>query len=201
MRNHVTVIISGKQASGKSALTNAMLKRLKCFKNITSEEFSFAQPIYKMHDMCLAVLKDYGITPAKEPKDGELLQLLGTEWGRKVQGEDIWIRIAKKRIDRFHALAEGQDRGSVAIVSDCRFRNEFNLLTDEPRTFSVRLHCDRELRKQRCPAWRDNENHPSEVDLDTYDLNGKFFMKFDTGVDSVDHINNLVMAQVLKAGG
>lgn len=87
---------------------------------------SFAGPIYK------AVSDITGLTPqqlkdrslkerpipwlGKSPR--ELLQTLGTEWGREMVCQDIWIKIALRRAEEY--LADGW---SVAIT-DVRFENE-----------------------------------------------------------------------------
>jgi hypothetical protein len=64
------------------------------------------------------------------------------------------------------------------IVSDCRFRNEFDGFPD---AFKVRLECDRDIRKSRCSQWRENDTHISETDLDGYAEEGKFDCVIDTG--------------------
>lgn len=87
---------------------------------------SFAGPIYK------AISEFTGLTPqelkdrdikertiswlGKSPR--ELLQTLGTEWGREVVSEDIWIKIALRRAAQY----EGS-RWSV-VITDVRFDNE-----------------------------------------------------------------------------
>lgn len=202
MTKHCTVVISGKRFSGKSTLTNALLRRLEAFQNYTATEISFAEPIYRMHDHCLAILKDYGIQPAHEKKDRTLLQLLGTEWGRSVQGHDVWLKIARNRIEKFHALAGAREQNSVAILSDCRFKNEFHTFVDAPNSLSIRLNCDHDIRLSRRNSVDTdlNETHRSETDLDQYATDNKFSMSFDTGTESVDHMQNLVMAQILKLG-
>lgn len=53
----------------------------------------------------------------KSPR--QLMQTLGTEWGRAHVADDIWLRIAQRRI----ALAGGT-RALDWVISDVRFDNE-----------------------------------------------------------------------------
>lgn len=52
------------------------------------------------------------VTPRK------IMQLMGTEAGRRVFGDDIWIHSTFREIDRFRALAEDW------VITDVRFPNE-----------------------------------------------------------------------------
>lgn len=165
------ILISAKQGGGKSTLQNALVN---AFDNrgIQAYAINFADAIYKMHDFCIDYLKQYGID-RKLVKDGPLLQVLGTEWGRNTIGENIWVDVLKGRIA---ACPTGfQMKDQVFIVGDCRFKNE---LDGFPEAYKVRLNCDREVRKARCSMWRNNETHPSEIDLDDY------LTKFDALYDS-----------------
>jgi hypothetical protein len=49
----------------------------------------------------------------KSPR--ELMQTLGTEWGRGMVAQDLWLRIAKQRIETY---------GGTIVFSDVRFDNE-----------------------------------------------------------------------------
>ena len=49
---------------------------------------------------------------------------LGTEWGRDMIGGDLWIGIARRRIEA--ALAAGQN----VVVDDVRFENEASVIRD-----------------------------------------------------------------------
>jgi hypothetical protein len=82
---------------------------------------AFADPIYQMISAMTGLpvdaLRDRTAKEAllpigKSPR--ELLQSLGTEWGRNMVSEDIWIRIALERASR----------RSRAVISDVRFDNE-----------------------------------------------------------------------------
>lgn len=187
-----TVLISGKQGSGKTTLMNELCKRE--LHKVAVLPVNFADPLREMHDAVLGVLQNYGIK-REIRKDGPLMQVLGTEWARKSLGEDIWIRLCKKETDGietgfFERL--GFER-ILFIIGDCRFKNEFEAF---PEALRVRLRCPREVRKLRCEMWREIETHPSEVDLDGQDE--KFDVVFDTHINSTSHIATMIEAQLLK---
>ena len=48
----------------------------------------------------------------------KLMQTLGTDWGRLMIGEDLWIRSAGRRL-KYHAMITGK-----VVVTDVRFENE-----------------------------------------------------------------------------
>jgi len=112
--------LCGLAGSGKDSVS-AILSRRHGFAAI-----SFAGPIYR------AVSEITGLPPArlkdrdqkerpipwigKSPR--ELLQTLGTEWGRNMVREDIWVRIAMWR------ASEHEREGRHVAITDVRFANE-----------------------------------------------------------------------------
>lgn len=183
---HKIIMISGKQGSGKTTLTKELLRYFKSRK-IPALELRFAATIYKIHDAALEVMDNLGFETMKI--DGELLQYLGTEWGRKRFGESVWVDAVKRQI------AEHVEP-TVFIISDCRFRNEFDAF---PEALRVRLTCPQGERERRAEKWRDNVQHPSEIDLDNYAESEKFDIYLDTF--SLDTIGcaTLVMAKLDKS--
>jgi len=63
----------------------------------------------------------------KSPR--QLMQTLGTEWGRQLIGEDVWVNIMRNRIQReADELERKKDyNGLVVIIPDVRFDNEVKL--------------------------------------------------------------------------
>ena len=53
----------------------------------------------------------------KSPR--QLLQTLGTDWGRTLVSEDLWLRIARRRIEELTAAGT-----TTVVIADVRFDNE-----------------------------------------------------------------------------
>lgn len=58
-----------------------------------------------------------GVSPRR------LMQTLGTEWGRTFVAQDVWLRVAQQRLERFRRAEPCLHIGGV-VVSDVRFQNE-----------------------------------------------------------------------------
>lgn len=84
----------------------------------------------------------------------------------------------------------------VILVEDMRFKNEFDAFNNTPDVLRIRLHCEREIRKQRASMWRETDTHPSEIDLDEYAEQGLFDMYFNTGIMGVDEITQSVIFKI-----
>ncbi len=174
------LLISGKQGAGKTTLAAAMAKKWSETKGNQAVLINFADSIYDMHNYCIGYLKDHGIN-RDIVKDGPLLQLLGTEWGRKTISKDIWVNVTKAKIAKLSDPTRNLRQNQLFIIGDCRFPNE---ITAFPEALKVRLDCDRAVRKYRCSQWRENDTHESETALD--DFYGYDF-KFNTEIMNVDH--------------
>lgn len=177
----VPVLISGKQGSGKST-TKDVLKAALTARGYRVYDYKFAGPLYRMHDAVLGVLKELGI-PNIPTKDGRLLQLLGTEWGRQTHGENIWVNCAQGAFKFAEAdLKENSDKErGVFLIDDLRFKNEFSAFGEAGLKF--RLEADRDSRKGRTESWRETDTHQSETDLD--DCLESFDEVFNTGAGGI----------------
>jgi hypothetical protein len=108
--------LCGLAGSGKDSVS-AILSRRHGFAYI-----SFAGPIYQavseITGLAPAQLKDRGLKEQPIPWLGksprELLQTLGTEWGRQMVNQDIWIKLAMRRAAEYERVA----------ITDVRFENE-----------------------------------------------------------------------------
>lgn len=186
------VVISGKQGSGKSTLAKGISKYFSVNRNIQTKILKFADPLYTMHDSCLSILKDCGIERDVK-KDGVLLQLLGTEWGRNTISEDIWVNCLEERYKAILKSSPNPEK-EVVIVDDCRLKNELERFPD---AFKIRLLCDESIRKQRCGStWRHNVAHTSETGLD--DSDHLFNIVIDTGITSKERTLHLSMRLIYE---
>ena len=112
--------LCGLAGSGKDTVAE-ILSRQNDFVTI-----SFAGPIYKaisdITGLTPRELKDRDIKEQPIPWLGKsprvLLQTLGTEWGREMVSDDIWIKIALRRAAQY----EGSRWG--VVITDVRFDNE-----------------------------------------------------------------------------
>ena len=94
---------------------------------------AFADPIYQGLSAMLGIPE--GVLRNRTEKENpivgigasprQLLQTLGTEWGRQMVREDIWLRVA---FWRWEQLAAGGV--SLIVVPDVRFSNEARLIRE-----------------------------------------------------------------------
>jgi dephospho-CoA kinase len=164
MKKHTIICISGKQGSGKTTLAASLVNKY------SGTHMKFATPLYEMHEAIRGVLQKYDYEMPK--KDGKLLQLLGTEWGRNTLGQNIWVSLTATSIRNLITQLERWHDKAFIVVDDARFENELEMfyslrdLNPEWNVYTVRLEADEETRKARADAWRDAVDHPSETGLD-----------------------------------
>jgi hypothetical protein len=156
------ILLSGKQGSGKTTVGSALETRLRSA-GYGLIRHRFAAPVYEAHDAVLSVLRPLGILPDTK-KDGRLLQLIGTDWGRAID-PDIWIKAAKARISTLQKHFLATPIKIVVLIEDNRFKNEFDAF---PESLRVRLECPEVIRRKRTTSWREDTGHQSETDLDDY---------------------------------
>lgn len=195
------ILLSGKQGSGKTTTLNALKNKLSSFGVV--ENVRFSAVLYKMHDVAMEVALKYGIDVPRDKnsgsiKDGPFLQIVGTEWGRNTKGQDVWVNATKKLII---GLNPGNSTLFV-LIDDARFVNEFHAF-DEMNEYSVlkvRLSAPKDVRMKRCSQWRDNDSHPSEVELDQYELDGKFDLVVRTDVMDTNQVVEKIMMELVARG-
>lgn len=124
--------IAGKAGSGKDSVATAIkddLSRL----GLHVKTYAFATPLKMMLSAMMSVPYELleGVTlqsrrwreeviPAFGKSPREMMQLLGTEWGRDLIHPDLWVLVAETQIEK-----DGPD---VAIFTDLRFPNELALI-------------------------------------------------------------------------
>ena len=191
--SYQVVLLSGKQGSGKSTIQKEIERALRRTSFNCIHTINFADILYEMHDSVLKALNKWHKYETK--KDGKLLQVLGTEWGRNILGTNIWVHVLQSRIQKITQFHPPQTN-HLFVVGDCRFRNEFNAFSDALR---VRLEAPADLRKIRTTSWREGTEHPSEVDLDGFALEGKFDMYLNTlGELTPEGCASLILAKLQK---
>lgn len=109
--NMIIFMIHGPMGSGKSTLSNIIMERAK-MTGKTATILPFAKPLKE-------AAKQLGWDGNKDKKGRRLLQLLGTEVGRKCIGPNIWTDKWKK------ALTDAEMEADIVICDDLRFLNEY----------------------------------------------------------------------------
>jgi hypothetical protein len=119
--------LTGPAKSGKSTIARYLVDQY------GFHEVSFAAPLKRMiavgFDLHMHELENQATKEAPLPWLGKspryLLQTLGTDWGRKMVDERLWLMLAERRIARCQQL------GALGcVLSDVRFDNEAQLLAD-----------------------------------------------------------------------
>lgn len=148
-------------------------------------QVAFAEPLKRMAEAGLELIDDQlhghakdkpidwldGVTPRR------ILQTLGTEWGRELIHTELWVRVARRRIERLLAA------GIPVAVSDLRFGNEAQMVRELGGTI-VRIERDglppveahASERQPIAPDWM-IENNGSLGELRTKVLNIALFLE------------------------
>jgi len=114
----------------------------------------------------------------------QLMQTLGTEWGRNCVDLNIWLNVAQQRINHINRIAQNGDTYIAGIViSDIRFPGETKWLRDQGGTI---WH----IHRPKNPFATKSE-HESEIPLIPQD--GDQFIINDGDIDSLfETVNNLM---------
>jgi len=117
------IALNGAKTVGKSTIANALAALSDDVKIV-----SFASPIRAM--LAAMGIDQHNLNVAKEkPIDGlgksarQILCSLGTEWGRGMVNEEIWLWAMQQQIQK---IVNGADNPEdlVIVIDDCRFANE-----------------------------------------------------------------------------
>lgn len=86
-----------------------------------------------LHCTLFGLLKaviDHSATAGATPRF--FMQMLGTEWGRQMVAEDIWIQLWTQECARLGPSAS-------VVAEDCRFPNEAGAIRDFPNSIVIRV--------------------------------------------------------------
>lgn len=113
--------ICGAAGSGKDSIADTLVNDYGYIRN------RFADPLYEMvsamsgytvNQLQDRALKEKPISWLGGKTPRQLLQTLGTDWGRELICSDVWIRSVEKRVKL--ALEDGR----YSVITDLRFDNE-----------------------------------------------------------------------------
>lgn len=113
--------ICGAAGSGKDEVASVLVEKFGYIRN------KFADPLYEMvaamTGYTVSQLQDrrlkekpIGWLDSKTPR--QLLQTLGTDWGRTLVHSEVWIRSVQRRVER------AREDGRHSVITDLRFDNE-----------------------------------------------------------------------------
>lgn len=115
--------LCGAAGSGKNTVADHLQRRHGWI------QFGFADPVYAAVSAATGIpvlrLRDREEKEkpiewlGKSPR--ELLQTLGTEWGRNTVRDDIWVQIAMRQAAKCHQYLRG---AAGVAITDVRFENE-----------------------------------------------------------------------------
>jgi hypothetical protein len=142
----ILIAVAGGFGSGKSEVVN-IIKNIHGANKVTNVKF--AQPLYELQEL----IQNHLGLPNK--KDRNLLQLLGTEWGRK-NDPDIWVDLYIKNLEKIKLFYE------VIICDDLRYLNEFKAL--KGRGFSL-VKISRPMSDRLPYLYKGSRKHSSENEL------------------------------------
>jgi hypothetical protein len=129
------IALNGPKGVGKTTVASALRYSLRNRGFFTASILSFAGPIKAMAKT-LGVPESYLIDPALKEEEipglgvssRVLMQTLGTEWGRQMISDQIWLWAMTRAIEKDH---KGLDDNEIhfIIIDDCRFDNEADYVT------------------------------------------------------------------------
>lgn len=164
-QNNILVGVTGRKYHGKDSVAKILKER-------GYEQLRFAWPLKAM---LRAFYREAGLSEDEIERriEGDLkevpcpllggktprfaMQTLGTEWGRQMISETIWV----------NALVARARKTPKAIVTDVRFENECQAIIDNGG-FVFRVDANKRIPPNNL------SDHPSETAIDTLPVNGTF---------------------------
>lgn len=120
---HKLIGLTAAKTTGKTTIANALAELSDSVKIV-----SFAAPLRSM--LQAMGVSQHNLNVAKEePIEGlnrsarQLLCSLGTEWGRQMVNEKIWLWAMNQQIQKLVNESDNPDN-LIIVIDDCRFENE-----------------------------------------------------------------------------
>lgn len=192
------IAICGKAGSGKDYIaSNYIIPYIKNVLKGTVVQLSFADQM-KVNVMTKYDISYKDLYETKTQETRKLLQLEGTELGRNVHGQDIWIKYYNNWVKVL------KNRGIDYIITcDLRFQNEFNYLKNK-HSIIIKLvaperHHNRIFKESdgNMDIYNQFKNHISECDLDNT-LDDNFDLVINNDTDTNENEFNTKMNTLYK---
>jgi hypothetical protein len=176
----ILLAITGGFGSGKSEVVN-IIKNIHGANKVAN--IKFAQPLYDLQK----IIQEYLEIP--RCKDRNLLQLLGTEWGRN-KNPDIWINYFIKSIEKY------KDFYDVLICDDLRYQNEFKALKEKGFIF---VKINRPIKDRLVYLGEGNDSHSSELDLlNLPEENYDYFIENNSSYDDFVYVISEMFMDIIE---
>lgn len=151
--------LSGYAQSGKDTIGAALEKegyQRVAFADRIREGLYALDPMLANETRVVELVDSYGWEHAKtsEPEVRTLLQKLGSEVGRGILGENVWVDLTLKNAPD----------GAKIVVTDCRFKNEAEAIK----------RLGGEMWRVHRPGYTPVNSHPSETALDDWEFDQYF---------------------------
>lgn len=149
--------LTGYAGCGKSTLAEYLVK------SYDFNEISFADPIknglcsiFSVDRETLEIYKSNNVDiPGTHRTMRFLAQTLGTEWGRHIVNDNIWVNLAENGIRRL----QRQDKNAKIVISDVRFPNEAAMIKNNN---GIVVFIDSEGAHKKSRLLDKDSNHESE---------------------------------------
>lgn len=180
----IVIALTGKARSGKDTAASIMSALIDAYNNQQHIGFtetyvlgleSFAAPIKSMIAMMLdffgvgsiqqpETLQPYiegdkkeEIIPYIDKSARELMQTLGTDWGRDKVKPLLWVDSMTARLSNYDTVGDMGYAGAVILVTDCRFNNEAEALKQRHGAHIIQMV------RTNAPESVGDPDHPSEA--------------------------------------
>lgn len=139
-------------------MSDPLLKSLLTLNPYVADNMRFLE-LYEKHN------EDYVYLKANYPEVRRLLLVMGTEVGRDLLSEDVWVNKAKERIAQLHS------EGLSVAITGIRFPNELKMIRELNGKLLWVKRASQTVDKSKFADAHSSENSVSEEDFDETILN------------------------------